>query len=159
MSVCPGTPWPNEFLHSTSLNQNGWLDENSFVNLWVLNVALNLSQAFEQLAYLGFNVEHQTQLKAIIVTRDRRIDVAEKSTSRNVFQCHVIGPKNSGKTVFCRSFLGESLNVSNFNSFMLEFLNLQHVMHLRSTQKPSYIINQVDVRGQTKYMIVSSYLI
>lgn len=57
MSVCPGTPpWTNDFLHSTFLDENGWLNERGFLNLWVLNVALNLFQAFEQLAYLGFNV-------------------------------------------------------------------------------------------------------
>lgn len=73
---------------------------------------MNLPQTFEHLAYLGFNVAHRSQLDAVVVTRDRRIDILEKSTERNVFQCHVIGPKNAGKTVFCRSFLGESLNVS-----------------------------------------------
>lgn len=111
LSVCPGSPWPPEFLHSTVLDQQGWLSEQAFLNLWVLNVAMNLPQAFEQLAFLGFNVTHHSQLEAVTVTRDRRIDVLEKSTERTVFQCHVIGPKNAGKTVFCRSFLGESLNV------------------------------------------------
>ncbi|KAI6184056.1 Mitochondrial Rho GTPase [Aphelenchoides bicaudatus] len=139
MSVCPGNSWPSDFLHSTCLDENGWLSERAFLNLWVLNVALNLPQAFEQLAYLGFNVEHQTQLKAVIVTQDRRIDIAEKSTNRNVFQCHVIGPKGSGKTVFCRSFLGESLN---------------HILQLRSNQQPSYIINTTEVKGQTKFLIM-----
>lgn len=56
MSVCPGAPWPSDFLHSTVLDENGWLSEHAFLNLWTLNVALNLPQAFEQLAYLGFNV-------------------------------------------------------------------------------------------------------
>ncbi|CAD5211048.1 unnamed protein product [Bursaphelenchus okinawaensis] len=139
LSVCPGTPWPQEFLHSTALDPQGWLDEQGFINLWALNVSMNLPQTFEQLAYLGFNVAHKSQLEAVVVTRDRRIDVLEKTTERTVFQCHVIGPKNAGKTVFCRSFLSETLN---------------HIIQMRPQHQPSYIINTVEVKGQTKFMIM-----
>ncbi|KAI6172131.1 Mitochondrial Rho GTPase [Aphelenchoides besseyi] len=142
LSVCPSHAWPNEFLHSSVLDENGFLSQRAFINLWNLNVYLNLTLAFEHLAYLGFNIEHKNQLEAIVITRDRRIDIAEKSTERNVFQCHVIGPKNAGKTVFCRSFLGESLN---------------RVMQLRPNQQPTYVINTVDVKGLTKYMILTNY--
>ncbi|KAI6196890.1 Mitochondrial Rho GTPase [Aphelenchoides besseyi] len=139
LSVCPSHAWPTEFLHSSVLDENGFLSQRAFINLWNLNVYMNLTLAFEHLAYLGFNIEHQNQLEAIVITRDRRIDIAEKSTERNVFQCHVIGPKNAGKTVFCRSFLGETLN---------------RVMQLRPNQQPTYVINTVDVKGLTKYMIM-----
>ncbi|KAI6242687.1 Mitochondrial Rho GTPase [Aphelenchoides fujianensis] len=139
LSVCPAHSWPPDFLHSSMLDENGWLSEKSFICLWQLRVTLDLALAFEQLAYLGFNVEHTNQLEAIVITRDRRIDIAERSTERNVFQCKLIGPKGAGKTVFMRSFLGESLNAT---------------IQLRPHETPSYVINQVDVKGLTKYLIM-----
>lgn len=45
------------------------------------------------------------------VTRDRRIDIAERFTTREVFQCHVIGPKGAGKTIFLQSFAGRNIMV------------------------------------------------
>lgn len=36
-------------------------------------------------------------LVSCLVTRDRKIDLDKKQTSRNVFQCHVIGAKSVGK--------------------------------------------------------------
>ncbi len=33
----------------------------------------------------------------VSVTRDKKVDLQKKQTSRVVFQCHVIGPKGVGK--------------------------------------------------------------
>jgi len=33
------------------------------------------------------------------VTRDKKIDLDKKQTSRNVFRCHVIGAKGVGKVM------------------------------------------------------------
>uniref|UniRef100_A0A1I8AWM1 Mitochondrial Rho GTPase n=1 Tax=Meloidogyne hapla TaxID=6305 RepID=A0A1I8AWM1_MELHA len=108
-SVCPSNPWTEEMLHAVESNSLGWITHNGYINLWTLNFALNLSQALEHLAYLGFNVKYGSQKAAITITRDRRIDIEEKSTKRRVFKCHVIGPKGAGKTVFCRSFIGKTI--------------------------------------------------
>lgn len=40
------------------------------------------------------------------VTREKKVDIAKKQSSRNVYQCHIIGPRSCGKTSICRSFLG-----------------------------------------------------
>lgn len=37
--------------------------------------------------------ENESQLAAIHVTRERRIDLAKKQSSRMVYMCHVIGMK------------------------------------------------------------------
>lgn len=59
---------------------------------------VNLAQALELLAYLGFAVGRAGGIQASLrVTRDRRIDIAEKSTDRKVFQCLLIGGKDAGK--------------------------------------------------------------
>ena len=36
----------------------------------------------------------------LTVTRDKKIDLEKRQTARNVFRCHVLGPKSVGK-VFC----------------------------------------------------------
>lgn len=40
-----------------------------------------------------------------LVTREKKVDLAKKQSSRNVYQCHVIGPMGAGKSSFCRSFI------------------------------------------------------
>ena len=39
--------------------------------------------------------------------RDKRVDLAKKQTARSVYRCHVIGPKDAGKTTFCQGLLGK----------------------------------------------------
>lgn len=104
---------------------------------WTLMTLIELPRTLEYLAYLGFNIyENESQTSAILgilsfyynfiinvdsainqgkyisVTREKRLDLAKKQSSRNVYQCHVIGPKNSGKTTFCRSFIGSGVKVN-----------------------------------------------
>jgi len=62
-----------------------------------LTTYLDKDRALEYLAYLGYLYEYDTQKSAIHVTRNKKIDLAKKQTSRNVFLCHVIGPKGVGK--------------------------------------------------------------
>jgi len=33
------------------------------------------------------------------VTRDKKIDLQKRQTARNVFRCHVLGPKSVGKVI------------------------------------------------------------
>ncbi len=79
-----------------------------------LTTYLEVARTLEHLAYLGFNIRYTNQLAAIKVTRDRRIDLQEKCTSRSVIYCHVIGPKDVGKTAFIQSFVGRNLKVDIF---------------------------------------------
>ncbi len=39
------------------------------------------------------------------------LDLAKKQTTRNVYRCHVIGPRDAGKTTFCQGILGRSKQV------------------------------------------------
>jgi hypothetical protein len=54
----------------------------------------------ESLAYLGFNVAYGSQVSALTVTRDKRMDWQTRSTQRTAFHVHVIGPKDAGKVCY-----------------------------------------------------------
>ncbi|KAF7634476.1 Mitochondrial Rho GTPase [Meloidogyne graminicola] len=138
-SVCPSNPWTEEMLHSVESNSLGWITFNGYINLWTLNFTLNLSQALEHLAYLGFNVKYGSQKRAVMVTRDRKKDIEEKSTKRKVFKCHVIGPKGAGKTVFCRSFIGKTI---------------EDVDKMTRKQFIPYTINSVQVKSEIKHLLI-----
>lgn len=49
-----------------------------------------------------------------LVTREKKLDLAKKQSSRNVYQCHVIGPSGSGKSLFCRNFIRSPTEVRLF---------------------------------------------
>lgn len=107
---------------------------------WTLQTFIELPKTLEYLAYLGFNVhENETQLQAIHVTRERRIDLAKKQSSRMVYMCHVIGMKGSGKTALCRAFLVEDMKKLTEKE-------------LRGNNQ--YCINSVQVYGQEKFLIL-----
>jgi len=100
---------------------------------------LDVPRILEYLAYLGYMYEHDSQLSAIHVTRDKKIDIQKKQTARTVFQCHVIGPKGAGKTAFLQGFLGRNLKY-------LATLNAEHMSR--------FAINTVPVYGQDKYLLL-----
>lgn len=107
---------------------------------WTLQTFIELPKTMEFLAYLGFNVhENESQLAAIHVTRERRIDLAKKQSSRIVYMCHVIGMKGAGKTALCRAFLVEDMKKLTDKD-------------LRGNNQ--YCINTVQVYGQEKYLIL-----
>uniref|UniRef100_A0A158R4B8 Mitochondrial Rho GTPase n=1 Tax=Syphacia muris TaxID=451379 RepID=A0A158R4B8_9BILA len=136
-SVCPTNPWSKEFNYSVETNSKGWITYNGYLCYWIMTTFLDIAHALELLAYLGFQMRHESQLDAI--TRDKRIDYTEKFTARNVFQCHVIGPKNAGKTAFVHSFVGCSLaEVAAINKKLLN----------------SYAINSTKVKDETRYLLL-----
>uniref|UniRef100_A0A914RV14 EF-hand domain-containing protein n=1 Tax=Parascaris equorum TaxID=6256 RepID=A0A914RV14_PAREQ len=138
-SVCSTNPWSKEASCSVEVNTKGWLTFNGYMSYWILTTFMNVSLTMELLAYLGFNMRHHSQLDAIRVTRDRRMDLLEKRTTRNVFQCHVIGPRSAGKTAFIQSFLGRSL---------------ADVLSISKKHLSPYVINSVTVKGEVKYLLL-----
>lgn len=57
-----------------------------------------------------------------LVTREKKLDLAKKQSSRNVYRCHVVGANGSGKSTFCRNLIRTSQKVSQIcltNSFFL----------------------------------------
>lgn len=105
-SCCPVIPWHN-LRYTVPTNEKGYLTLQGWMCRWSLMALLDLQNTSAYLAYLGYNFhENDTQKSAIHITREKKVDIAKKQSSRNVFQCHIIGPRSCGKTSLCRSFLG-----------------------------------------------------
>lgn len=111
-SACPTLPWSSQsdLRRTVPTNEKGWLTLHGWICRWTLQTSVELPKTLEYLAYLGFNVhENESQLTAIQVTRERRLDLAKKQSNRTVYTCHVIGPKGSGKTALCRALIAEDM--------------------------------------------------
>lgn len=117
-SLTPAVPSyfePKFLIDSVSTNDAGWVTLKGFLSVWTLITHLEANITLEYLAYLGYTVltNDESQLLAIQVTRDKRVDLQTRQTSRNVFSCHVIGPQGAGKSSFMKGFLGHSLAKQN----------------------------------------------
>ncbi|XP_017140811.1 mitochondrial Rho GTPase isoform X3 [Drosophila miranda] len=141
-SVCPSSPWSysTDIRKSCPINDKGWVTLHGWLCRWTLMTLIDVVKTMEYLAYLGFNVhENDSQLAAIHVTRERRIDLAKRQSSRSVYKCHVIGPNGSGKTGLCRGFLVDEMQKLIGKEFKT------NVVHC---------INSVQVYGQEKHLIL-----
>jgi Ras family protein T1 len=137
-SICPGIPWPKQMFKGVQTNDKGWLTYSGFICQWVLTTLLDVNRTMEYMAYLGFPItEDKNQLRAIQVTREKRLDLAKKQSTRNVYRCHVIGAKGVGKTTLCQGLLNRSL---------------QHVS--KNEDLPKHVVNMVQVYGQEKYLVM-----
>ncbi|XP_014088579.1 mitochondrial Rho GTPase isoform X3 [Bactrocera oleae] len=141
-STCPSAPWSysTDIRKSCPTNDQGWVTLHGWMCRWTLMTLIDVLKTLEYLAYLGFNVhENDSQLAAIHVTRERRIDLAKRQSSRSVYMCHVIGPKGAGKTGLCRGFLVEDMKSLIGKEFKT------NVVHC---------VNTVQVYGQEKHLIL-----
>ncbi|KAM0724514.1 Mitochondrial Rho GTPase [Formica fusca] len=113
-SRCLVAPWGDEYKYTVPTNEKGWITFQGYMCQWALLTLTNVRKTMEYMAYLGYNMYHnESQTSSIIVTREKKVDLAKKQTSRNVYTCHVIGPKSSGKTTLCRTFIDPKLEKLN----------------------------------------------
>ncbi|XP_045782898.1 mitochondrial Rho GTPase isoform X2 [Maniola jurtina] len=144
-SCCPRIPWHN-LRYTVPTSDKGYVTLQGWMCRWTLMTLLDLQSTSAYLAYLGYNfIENDTQKSAIHITRDKKVDIAKKQSSRNVYQCHIIGPRSCGKTSICRSFLG------------IAHKKLKPHTHERgdgNTTESNYCINTVLVYGQEKYLVL-----
>ncbi|ERL91674.1 hypothetical protein D910_09002 [Dendroctonus ponderosae] len=140
-STCPTPAWPVDVSAMVPTNDKGWITYQGYMCQWALMTLVDLPRTFEYLAYLGYNIyENDTQISAVTVTREKQLDLAKKQSSRNVYQCHVIGPSSSGKSTFCKSFIRNSIDA-------------QSVLSDKSGS-PTCTVNTVQVYGQEKIMVL-----
>lgn len=143
-SVCPTASLSREILSAVETNARGWITYAGYMAYWNMTTLINVSQTMEQLAYLGFAVGRSTQTRAgsaadaIKITRERKIDLTERGTTRRVFQCLVVGGKDTGKSVFMQSLVGRGL---------------LDAMHTGRRHYP-YVINRVKVKDESKYLLL-----
>ena len=142
-STCPVMPWGQDIYNTVPVQHNtGWIGLSGFLGLWTLTTMLDTNKTLEYLAYLGYtfnNSTEETQLGAINVTRDKKIDIARKQTARSVYRCHIIGPRDSGKSTFCQGLLGRSK---------------EDIVGIPEEDLPRHTINTVQVYGQEKYLVL-----
>ncbi|XP_018319095.1 mitochondrial Rho GTPase isoform X2 [Agrilus planipennis] len=139
-STCPSPPWGPENSAMVSSNEKGWITYQGFMCQWALMTLVDLPRTFEYFAYLGYSIyENESQISAVQVTREKKVDLAKRQSSRNVYQCHVIGPTGCGKTTFCRNFVKGGIE-KDAPSY--------------STGSPKCTVNYVQVYGQEKIMIL-----
>ncbi|KAK3585182.1 hypothetical protein CHS0354_001817 [Potamilus streckersoni] len=138
-STCPMMPWGPDVNNTVMTNYNGWITLQGYLAQWTLTTLLDVPRTLEQLAYVGYHYHYDSQQTAIQVTRDKKIDLEKRQTARNVFRCHVLGPKSAGKTSFLQGLLGR---------------NLKYLATLSKEQLSSFTINTVQVYGQEKYLML-----
>ena len=180
-AVCPKIPpyFEAKFLvKSVDTDENGWPSLKGFLSAWTLMTHVDPKLTLEYLAFLGYNVmtAEDSQLTAIQVTRDKRVDLEKRKTTRNVFSCHVIGPQGAGKSSFMKGLLGLNLETqevlkdmerkneekqSNGKKSPSLHLDLNHVQaseknHLIKSyySVPNFAVNPVPIYGQDKYLII-----
>lgn len=141
-STCPTPPWHPDFKRTVVTNTRGWMTMQGFMSYWSLITLMDLPLALEHLGFLGYNiVENESHANAVHVTREKSLDLAKKQSSRNVYQCHVIGQQKSGKSSFCACHIGHTLDVKG------KYMK-------RDASPPSLTVNSVLVYGQEKQLIL-----
>ncbi|XP_017781460.1 PREDICTED: mitochondrial Rho GTPase isoform X2 [Nicrophorus vespilloides] len=139
-STCPTPPWGPDVSDMVPTNDKGWITYQGYMCQWALMTLTDLPRTFEYLAYLGYNIyENDSQVTAVQITREKKLDLIKKQSSRNVYQCHVIGPNSAGKSSFCKSFI-RPLTEKNVKPDI--------------AGSPHCTVNMVQVYGQEKIMVL-----
>lgn len=138
-STCPFLPWGPDVNNTVATNEEGWITAQGYLAQWTLTTLLDFPRTLEFLAYLGYHFHHESQLSALHVTRDKKLDLEKRQTTRNVFRCHVLGAKSVGKTSFLQGLLRR---------------NLRYVATINKQQLSNFSINTVQVYGQEKYLLL-----
>ncbi|XP_063171311.1 mitochondrial Rho GTPase 2 isoform X2 [Candoia aspera] len=112
-SVFPYIPWGPELYHTVCTTDKGLLSLHGFLCQWTLVAYLDVHRCLEHLGYLGYPIfsQQDSQIHAITVTREKRIDLEKGQTHRNVFLCKVIGSQGAGKSAFLQTFLGKNVGL------------------------------------------------
>ncbi|XP_036593665.1 mitochondrial Rho GTPase 2 isoform X2 [Trichosurus vulpecula] len=139
-SPFPSLPWGPELYNMVCTNDKGLLSLHGFLCQWTLVTYLNIHHCLEHLGYLGYPIlcEQDSQIHAITVTREKKVDLEKGQTQRNVFLCNVIGARGVGKSAFLQAFLGKNLEA----------------LREHPGEQSFHAINTVQVNGQEKYLIL-----
>ncbi|KAL1132070.1 hypothetical protein AAG570_010028 [Ranatra chinensis] len=138
-AVCPAPAWTADVQNVIPTNNKGWITLSGFLCFWNLTALHDLPMMFEYLAYFGYPInEVENQVSAIQVTRERKLDLLKKQSTRNVYECHVIGAHGVGKSTLCRMHLGHTLDK------LSEGL----------PDTPQKTVNIVHVYGQEKFLVM-----
>jgi len=141
-SICPLNPWGPEVYHQTPTNHKNWVGLPGYLALWHLKTLLEPHHCSQLLAHLGYDY-HAPALPArpppLVATKDRKLEASSKQTSKTVYSCLVVGPRDAGKTTFCQRFLGRGHEAT---------------AEIPASELPRATVNSVTVYGQPKYLVL-----
>ncbi|XP_023323045.1 mitochondrial Rho GTPase-like [Eurytemora carolleeae] len=160
-STCPSMPWGPQVYHQSITTERGWIGLPGYVALWHLTALTSPEKCCQLLAYLGYDyhspstpLTYPTFTKSLVsmsidyffsgmqhihVLKDKKSDVAKRQTSKSVYSCLVVGPRDAGKTTFCQRFLGKKED---------------DVLSIPPSDLPSCTVNTVTVYGQQKHLVL-----
>lgn len=139
-SICPYIPWGKQVYNTVPTDSRGYLTLQGYLSQWTLWTLMGAGRTLEYLGHLGYSyVMEEQQSTAIHVTREKRLDLQKKQTSRTAYQCHVIGPKGAGKTTFCQGLLNR---------------NAEAVSSLLEADLSKQTVSPVQVYGQERYLLL-----
>lgn len=138
-STCPSFAWGGDMQNIVPTNSKDWITMQGFLCFWSLTTVSDLQTTFEYLAYFGYPInECENQLSAVQITREKKLDLLKKQSTRNVYECHVIGMKGVGKSTLCRKLIDHSFERTKGDTLGV----------------PQKTVNMVAVYGQEKYLIM-----
>eukprot|EP00088_Acartia_fossae_P034330 TRINITY_DN35243_c0_g1_i2.p1 TRINITY_DN35243_c0_g1~~TRINITY_DN35243_c0_g1_i2.p1 ORF type:complete len:508 (-),score=61.70 TRINITY_DN35243_c0_g1_i2:215-1657(-) len=142
-STCPSMPWGPEIYHQVVTNSYGWIGRPGYIALWHLKALLNPEKCRQTLAYLGYDYLSPavaSKPSPLALTKDKPGDMAKQhQSSKSVYSCLVIGPRDAGKTTFCQTFLGRDRD---------------SLESIPESDIPNAVINSVTVYGQLKHLVL-----
>uniref|UniRef100_A0A8D8V3R0 Mitochondrial Rho GTPase n=1 Tax=Cacopsylla melanoneura TaxID=428564 RepID=A0A8D8V3R0_9HEMI len=152
-ALCPSdcAPWSDvEMQAMVATNSKGWITMQGFLCYWVLTTLHDFNKTLEYLAYFGYPIsDRENQTTAVLVTREKQVDLLKKQTTRNVYVCHVIGNRDTGKTALCQSILRKQQDTSKSPAFIPSLSSDLSVSSSRPTT-----VNTTTVYGQEKYLVM-----
>ncbi|XP_063975436.1 mitochondrial Rho GTPase isoform X2 [Diachasmimorpha longicaudata] len=144
-SRCVTPPWGDEYKYTVPTNEKGWITYQGYMCQWALIALTNVRKTLEYMAYLGYNMfNNECQTTAIHVTREKKLDLAKKQSSRNVYTCHVIGRKSSGKTTLCRTFIDPKLEKLADNNVPTSAQIAANTVHVYGQEK-TIILRDINI--------------
>ncbi|KAJ5070015.1 rho gtpase 2 [Anaeramoeba ignava] len=129
-----GIIWPDNFQENSIKNDSGNLTLTGFLSQWQLSLMLDPQLTINYLHELGLDFP---TLDFISVCKNRNVDFQSKQILRNVLVAFVIGKQKTGKSSILNGLIG--------NPFDPTYI---------PTTKIRNTINEVDIGGRTKYLIL-----
>ena len=141
-STCPVMPWGPEVYYQVPLSPSRSVALYTFQAWWHLVSLTQPERCAELLAHLGFDYLCQHlpyRQQPLLPCKDKKSELAKRQTSKTVYSCLVVGPRDAGKTTFCQRFLGRTL---------------EDTCNIPAEDKPRSLVNSVLVYGQQKYLVM-----
>ncbi|KAF7488768.1 Mitochondrial Rho GTPase 1 [Sarcoptes scabiei] len=171
-SCCDAPPkWSSEcdYRYCVHTNEKSWLSLQGFLSIWTLTTFIDLKQTLKYLSMFGYTfvTGEKNPISAFQLIKDNRLDLHEKQTPRNVFLCHLIGPKGCGKSSFMRRFLHHNIKINNNNNHPQQhqlnqknqsFKNSNHddnePKNMMAINYNDFVVNKITIYAEDKYLII-----